>query len=250
MPSTSTKSWELIVLEVPKGQQIAELRREIEQIGEQNRIYRSKGKHIYQWLGARERNRLAIGAIHCAPRCRLRCEDAAGMLPGTTRSLKQKALEEAKRMLGITAYLWVLFSVFEVHRVAVLRGQHLPTSYRIGFSLINALILAKVILVADALHAGKRKAGTTMFAAVMFKSGILAIILVCFNVVEDVMVGLFHGKTLAESVPEVAGGGLEGQLLVGLMIFVVLIPFCAFEELRRAIGQDTFNDLLFRRKTP
>ena len=250
MPSTSTKSWELIVLEVPKGQQIAELRREIEQIGEQNRIYRSKGKHIYQWLGARERNRLAIGAIHCAPRCRLRGEDAAGMLPGTTRSLKQKALEEARRMLVITAYLWVLFSVFEVHRVAVLRGQHLPTSYRIGFSLINALILAKVILVADALHAGKRKAGTTMFAAVMFKSGILAIILVCFNVVEDVMVGLFHGKTLAESVPEVAGGGLEGQLLVGLMIFVVLIPFCAFEELRRAIGQDAFNDLLFRRKTP
>jgi hypothetical protein len=184
------------------------------------------------------------------PRCRLRGEDAAGMLPGTTRSLKQKALEEARRMLVITAYLWVLFSVFEVHRVAVLRGQHLPTSYRIGFSLINALILAKVILVADALHAGKRKAGTTMFAAVMFKSGILAIILVCFNVVEDVMVGLFHGKTLAESVPEVAGGGLEGQLLVGLMIFVVLIPFCAFEELRRAIGQDAFNDLLFRRKTP
>lgn len=240
----------MIVLEVPKGRQIAELRREIEQIGEQNRIYRSKGKHIYQWLGARERNRLAIGAIHCAPRCRLRGEDAAGMLPGTTRSLKQKALEEARRMLVITAYLWVLFSVFEVHRVAVLRGQHLPTSYRIGFSLINALILAKVILVADALHAGKRKAGTTMFAAVMFKSGILAMILVCFNVVEDVMVGLFHGKTLAESVPEVAGGGLEGQLLVGLMIFVVLIPFCAFEELRRAIGQDAFNDLLFRRKTP
>jgi hypothetical protein len=172
------------------------------------------------------------------------------MLPGTTRSLKQKALEEARRMLVITAYLWVLFSVFEVHRVAVLRGQHLPTSYRIGFSLINALILAKVILVADALHAGKRRAGTTMFAAVMFKSGILAIILVCFNVVEDVLVGLFRGKTLAESVPEVAGGGLEGQLLVGLMIFVVLIPFCAFEELRRAIGQDALNDLVFRRKTP
>jgi hypothetical protein len=46
-------------MDAPKGQRIAELRREIEQIGEQNRIYRSKGKHIYQWLGARERNGLA-----------------------------------------------------------------------------------------------------------------------------------------------------------------------------------------------
>jgi hypothetical protein len=78
----------------------------------------------------------------------------------------------------------------------------------------------------------------------------LAIILVCFNVVEDVIVGLFHGKTLAESVPEIGGGGLEGQLLVGLMIFVVLIPFCAFEELRRAIGENEFHDLVFRRKRP
>ena len=37
--------WELIVMDVPKGQRIAELRREIEHIREKNRIYRSKGKH-------------------------------------------------------------------------------------------------------------------------------------------------------------------------------------------------------------
>jgi hypothetical protein len=171
------------------------------------------------------------------------------MPQGTTPSLKQKALEEAKRMLVITAYLWVLFSVFEVHRLAVIRAQHLPYSYRVGFSLINALVLAKVILIADALHAGKRLAGATMLEAVILKSGIFAMILVCFNIVEDVLVGLFHGKTLAESLPELAGGGLEGQLIVGVMIFVVLIPGFAFAELRRAIGQDAFDELVFRRKT-
>ena len=32
-------------MDVPKGQRIAELRREIERIAEENRIYRSKGKH-------------------------------------------------------------------------------------------------------------------------------------------------------------------------------------------------------------
>jgi len=61
---------------------------------------------------------------------------------------------------------------------------------------------------------------------------------------------LFRGKTLAESVPEIGGGGLEGQLLVGVMIFVVLIPFFAFSELRRAMGEAEFNDLVFRRKRP
>jgi hypothetical protein len=43
--SVSTISQELIVMDVPKGQRIAELRREIERIEEDNRIYRSKGKH-------------------------------------------------------------------------------------------------------------------------------------------------------------------------------------------------------------
>jgi hypothetical protein len=171
------------------------------------------------------------------------------MMQGTTLSLKQKALEEAKRMLVITAYLSVLFSVFELHRLGVLRAQHLPYSYRVGFSLINALILAKVILIADALHAGKRLTRTTMLATVTLKSGLFAMILICFDIVEDVLVGLFHGKTLAESFPKGAGGGLEGQLIVGVMVFVVLIPFFAFAELRRAIGQDTFDDLVFRRKT-
>src|SRR5580692_2856766 len=167
------------------------------------------------------------------------------MPQGTTLSLKQKAIEEVKRMLVITAYLAVLLSVFELHRVGVLRAQHLPYSYRVGFSLIKALILAKVILIADALHAGKRLAGATMLAAVILKSVIFAMILICFNIVEDVLVGLFHGKTLAESLPELAGGGLEGQLIVGVMIFVALIPFFAFAELRQAIGQDAFDDLVF-----
>jgi hypothetical protein len=171
------------------------------------------------------------------------------MLQGTTLSLKQKAFEEAKRMLVITAYLWILLSVFELHRVGILRAQHVPYSYRVGFSLINALVMAKVILIADDLHAGKRLASATMLAAVILKSGLFAMILVCFNVVEDVLVGLLHGKTLAESLPNLAGGGLEGQLIVGVMIFVVLIPFFAFAELRRAIGQDGFDDLVFRRKT-
>jgi hypothetical protein len=171
------------------------------------------------------------------------------MLQGTTLSLKQKAIEEAKRMLVITAYLSVLFSVFELHRLGVLRAQHLPYSYRVGFSLINALVLAKVILIADALHAGKRSAGATMLAAVILKSGIFAMILICFNIAEEILVGLFHGKTLPESLPELAGGGLEGQLIVGVTIFVVLIPFFAFAELRRAMGQDAFDDLVFRRKT-
>jgi hypothetical protein len=54
------------------------------------------------------------------------------MPEGTTQSLKQKAVAGAKQMLVITAYLWVLLTVFELHRLTLLRAQHLPHSYRLG----------------------------------------------------------------------------------------------------------------------
>ena len=46
-------------MDVPEGQWIAELRREIEHIQEQNRIYRSKGKHPVHRDRADNERRLA-----------------------------------------------------------------------------------------------------------------------------------------------------------------------------------------------
>ena len=152
-------------------------------------------------------------------------------------------------MLFITAYLWSLFSVLELHRIAVLRGENIPFSFRFGFALINAFVLAKVILIAEAFRAGRGTADLPMFAAVLFKSAIFTFILVCFHLIERVAVGLFRGKTLAESMPDLAGGGLEGQLLVAIVVFVVLIPFFGFTELRRRIGEDEFDALISRSKT-
>jgi hypothetical protein len=104
-------------------------------------------------------------------------------------------------------------------------------------------------LIADALHAGKRVHGRSMVATVCLKSGLFAIILLCFNTVEEVLVGLLHGKTLVASMPDFAGGGAEGELLVGIMMFVVLIPFFGFTELRQTIGKEQFDALILRHKT-
>jgi hypothetical protein len=101
-------------------------------------------------------------------------------IDGKTHQVNEKAIEEGKQMLLITAYLWLLLAVLELHRVAVLRGQHIPFSYRLEFTLINALILAKVILIAEAFHAGKRIAGGPMVTVILFKSALFVIILMCF----------------------------------------------------------------------
>lgn len=75
----------------------------------------------------------------------------------TTR-LKERAITEAKKFAVIVGYLWMLFALLQLHRLTILREQNpgSPIGYRFGFALINALILGKVILIAQAFHTGER----------------------------------------------------------------------------------------------
>jgi hypothetical protein len=44
------------------------------------------------------------------------------------------------------------------------------------------------------------------------------VLLVCFDVLEEVLVGSLHRKSIFESIPTLGGGGVEGTLL-GAIIF-------------------------------
>jgi hypothetical protein len=57
--------------------------------------------------------------------------------------LKTGAIDETRELFGIFIYFWVLLSLFSL----VLNDESLI--YHQGFALINALALAKVVLVAE-----------------------------------------------------------------------------------------------------
>jgi len=165
--------------------------------------------------------------------------------------LKKKAISEAKKFAVIVGYLWMLFVLLQLHRVTILREENPldPLSYRAGFALINALILGKIILIAEALHLGERFKERPLFYGILFKSAIFSVLLVCCDILEEVLVGVFHKKTIAESMPALGGGGVEGVLLVGLMVFIVLIPFFSFSEVARVIGEDEMHSIIFKGRT-
>jgi hypothetical protein len=164
--------------------------------------------------------------------------------------LKERAIAEAKRFAVIVGYLWALFVVLQLHRVTILREQNAldPLGYRVGFALINALILGKVILIAQALHFAEGFKDRPLIYAILFKSTVFSALLVCCNVLEEVLVGLFHKKSIIESMPSLGGGGVEGVLLVGLMVVIVLIPFFSFTEIARVVGEDELLSMIFKRR--
>ena len=79
---------------------------------------------------------------------------------------------------------------------------------------------------------------------IAYKSIAFTVLLVAAYIVEEIAVGLFHGKTAAESFPEIGGGGIVGVLTVGAIMGIALVPFFSFREIARAIGQAEFRALM------
>jgi hypothetical protein len=160
------------------------------------------------------------------------------------RTLKQKAYQGLKEYLAISCYLWLVFSLFVIYKSVLLLEQHVSFVAH-GEALINALALGKVMLVAQELHFAEKFKGKPLIYATLFKSAAFAIILGVFKILEEVGIGLYHGKSAAQSVAEVGGGTLNGILAMMAILAVLLIPFFAFTELRDILGKDKLAGLFF-----
>jgi hypothetical protein len=95
--------------------------------------------------------------------------------------LKTGAIDETRELFGIFIYFWILLSLFSLHKALVLNEESLI--YHQGFALINALALAKVVLVAEFFHVGDKLKNRPLIYPIMFKSAVFAVILICFHII-------------------------------------------------------------------
>ena len=162
-------------------------------------------------------------------------------------SLKQKAYKEIKAFYLIAFYLWVVFGLLVLYKSEILADKHISFAFH-GFALINALALAKVVLVARGLHLGERFDDAPLIYPTIFKSALFTFLLACCKILEDVAVGHFHGKSFQESISDLGGGTLKGILTLTLLLFVLLIPFFGIGELQRVLGEGKLTQLFFRQR--
>ena len=163
------------------------------------------------------------------------------------RNLKERAFEEFKRFVAIFLYLWVVFGLLSIHKSLVLSQQHLDYEEH-AFAIINAFVFAKVLLVGEDLHLGRRFQNRPLIYPVLYKCLVFSVVLIFFHVIESVAVGMWHGNTLAASIPPMLGWHPKGLLAVGFSCFVLLIPFFGFREMARVLGSTEMRNLLFGKK--
>jgi nitrate reductase NapE component len=169
-----------------------------------------------------------------------------------SQKLKEKAEHEIKEFLVIALYLWVVLGMFVLYKSVVLtEAGHARTDFVAhGLALINALVLAKFMLIARAFHLGERANDAPLIYPTLLKSALFAVVLGCCKVLEEAAVGYFRGKSFSESVADIGGGTLEGILTLTLILFVILIPLVAVGELNRLLPAGKLTQLFFHPREP
>jgi GYF domain 2 len=160
-------------------------------------------------------------------------------------TLKARILQEVKKFAGIFLYLWVVFTVLLAHEWIVLSENHIGFKFY-GLAAINALVLAKIMLIADGARFGEQLKGMPLVYPIVYKAVAFTTLLFVAYVLEEMLVGGITGKGFLASVPNI-GGGLGGALILWLIFCVALVPFFAFKELERVVGPAAFKKLLFGR---
>jgi len=163
-----------------------------------------------------------------------------------TPKLKTRLYDELRRFLMIFAYLWLVFLVFLVHEWIVLADNHIGFRFY-GLAAVNALVLSKIMLIAEGVGFANRFDNQPLIVPIVYKSVLFSVLLVVAYILEEIILGWFHGKSVANSFPQIGGGGVVGTMCITVLLCIALMPFFAFREIAHAIGEIEFRSLMFGR---
>jgi hypothetical protein len=156
--------------------------------------------------------------------------------------LKQKATHELEEFAGISLYLAFFFCSIAAYSALLLNQFHV-SYFNYGAALINALVIAKIILIGEYAHLGKKHETKPLFQSAIYKAFLFGLLAFGFHIVEEVIKVLWHGENVVSSFHEVR---LDELLARTLIVFCTFIPLFAFRELSRVMGEEKFRDLFFR----
>jgi hypothetical protein len=112
-------------------------------------------------------------------------------------SFKAKAIEEFRLFWVIAIYLTMMLAAFTWFRRLVVSESEIGY-FHYGAAAIEALILAKVVLIAEALKVGRRFEDSRLMLSVLFNTSAFAIFIAIFAMLEHVVEGLVHRDSWAQ----------------------------------------------------
>ena len=161
--------------------------------------------------------------------------------------LKRKILHELIRYWLIVLYMAIFFGAFTSYRRLLL--AHYGISYEdFGISVVRALVLGKVVLVAETLRLGRGYEEKPLLVPTSYKTFLFSVCVAVYDSAEGLVRALLGGLGPMEATDEVMRGFNYEWLSRALVIFFAFIPFFAVRELRRVLGEGV-TDIFFQRRS-
>jgi len=158
---------------------------------------------------------------------------------------KQKILHELKSYWLLVLYMAIFFGVFTTYRRLLL--AHYGINYAdYGISVIRALVLGKVVLVAETLRLGRGFEDKPLIVPTLYKTFLFTVCVAVFDIAEHWIRGLIGGLGPMGAVDHLMTRFNYEWLSRALVIFFAFIPFFAVRELRRVLGEGAIG-IFFRR---
>ena len=162
-------------------------------------------------------------------------------------SLKDKAIEELKIFLIVTLYLFLFLGAFTLYRWLI-QKEFEVTYFHFGIALIEALVIAKVILIGKAFGLGRHFERGPLIVSVLYKSFLFGVLVALFGILEHVVEGLLHKKDWASILQGLGDIGKYELFARSIMLIVAFVPFFAFAELARVLGRQKLSALFFSKQ--
>jgi hypothetical protein len=160
------------------------------------------------------------------------------------RTMAHRVVHELREYALVSAYLYVCFGALLFYKMAILNGEGVSyTPY--GTAAIKALILGKFILLGQAAGIGDRYERRRTIHVIAHKALLFLVMLFVLSAIEEVIVGIIHGRTVAASLTELLGGSLLQLLATCSIMLLILVPYLAFKELGDALGEGRLHQVLF-----
>jgi hypothetical protein len=166
------------------------------------------------------------------------------MAHGGKTGFKDRAIEELKLFWLTALYLWIFLGSFTTYRRLII-AETGTTYLHYGIALVEALIIAKVILIGRLFGFSRRFEDKPLIVPVLYKSILFVFLAMLFGVVEHLVEGWVHEHRLVAGFDDLVKLGAHELGARSLMLFVAFIPFFAFWELGRVLGAQRLAAMFF-----
>lgn len=154
-------------------------------------------------------------------------------------TLLERGKHELRCYMIVSGYIWAVLTVLKMHEW-VLSGTYGFSVVSQGWTIVTALILGKVVLIAEMLHAGSRLSRRLPSFTVIVKSCAVALALLLFHVLEHLAVAWWQGEDILHAFGEM-NGTLWLSLIKTAMVAVAFLPYFMIKQVEQKTGQ---SDLL------